>query len=131
MFHFCCCFFCYSANRLTAVSGPEFVSCQGHFLKGDEAVFGFAPGTGLSALRGGAADTMPTGLGPTAGGIMTSSPPEEGLDGAARAGLRGRGLWGGDGEWWGCSWDTNIGERVGLRGSGFLGGLSLWAWAWA
>ena len=53
----------------------------------------------LRALRGGMAETLPTGLGPTAGGIMTSRP---GLDTLVRAGLtvgeaplaglRGRGL---------------------------------------
>lgn len=47
------------------------------------------------------AETLPTGLGPTAGGIMTSR-PEDGLETAVRAGLtvgeaplaglRGRGL---------------------------------------
>lgn len=71
--------------------------------------------TYLSALRGGMADTLPTGLGPTAGGIITSSPleglgsgPRAGLMGKPpRAGLRGRGLWGGEGECLGCSSDTN------------------------
>lgn len=74
---------------------------EGHFRGGDEAVFGLAPGTGLRALRGGMAETLPTGLGPTAGGIMTSR-PGEGLETGIRAGLivgeaplaglRGRGL---------------------------------------
>lgn len=55
----------------------------------------------LVTLRGGVAETLPTGLGPTAGGIMTSR-PGEGLEPAVRvgltvgdvplAGLRGRGL---------------------------------------
>lgn len=74
---------------------------EGHFRGGGEAVFGLAPGTGLRALRGGMAETLPTGLGPTAGGIMTRR-PEGGLEAWARvgltvgeaplAGLRGRGL---------------------------------------
>ncbi len=55
----------------------------------------------LRALRGGMAETLPTGLGPTTGGIMTSR-PVEGLETGIRAGLmvgeaplaglRGRGL---------------------------------------
>lgn len=55
----------------------------------------------LRALRGGMAETLPTGLGPTAGGIMTSR-PGAGLEAWVRAGLtvgeaplaglRGRGL---------------------------------------
>lgn len=55
----------------------------------------------LITLRGGTAETFPTGLSPTAGGIMTSR-PVEGLDTVVRAGLtvgeaplaglRGRGL---------------------------------------
>lgn len=68
---------------------------QGHFLGGDEAVFGLAPGTGLSTLSGGMAVTLPTGLGPTAGGIMTCR-PVEGLGftvgETVLAGLRGSGL---------------------------------------
>lgn len=70
----------------------------------------------LSALRGGTAETLPTGLGPTAGGIMTSR-PGEGLEAGVRAGLTvgravlaglsGSGLWGGKGEGLGCSSDTN------------------------
>lgn len=70
----------------------------------------------LRALRGGMAKTLPTGLGPTAGGIMTSR-PGEGLETGIRAGLivgeaplaglRGRGLWGGKGDGLGCSSDTN------------------------
>lgn len=40
----------------------------------------------LRALRGGMAETFPTGLGPTAGGIMTSR-PGEGLEAWVRAGL--------------------------------------------
>lgn len=59
----------------------------------------------LRTLRGGMADTFPTGCGPGAGGIMTSRPmalePEERLGltvvEATLAGLRGRGLWGGQG----------------------------------
>lgn len=90
----------FSANRLSAAASSE-VGGEGHFRAGGEAVFGLAPGTGLSALRGGMAETLPTGLGPTAGGIMTSR-PAEGLETAVRvrltvgdvplAGLRGRGL---------------------------------------
>lgn len=97
-------------------------------------MFGLAPGTGLSTLSGGMAETLPTGLGPTAGGIMTSR-PGEGLGAGVRAGLtdgeaplaglRGRGLWGGKGDGLGCRSDTDSGDRVGLRGRGFLGGLSL------
>lgn len=59
---------------------------------------------------------MPTGLGPTAGGIMTSR-PAEGLETGVRAGLavrqaplaglRGRGLWGGKADGPGRSSDTN------------------------
>lgn len=70
----------------------------------------------LRALRGGMAETLPTGLGPTAGGIITSR-PGEGLEPwlraglavgeATLAGLRGRGLWGGKGDGLGCSSDTN------------------------
>lgn len=48
-----------------------------------------------SALRGGTAVTFPIGFGLTAGGIITRSPPLEALGCAPRAGLRGRGLWGG------------------------------------
>lgn len=58
-------------------------------------------GAHLRTLRGGMAETLPTGLGPTAGGIMTSR-PGEGLETRTRAGLtvgeaplaglRGRGL---------------------------------------
>lgn len=65
----------------------------------------------LSALREGMAVTLPTGLGPTAGGIITSNPPAplEGLAGAPRLGLTGRGLCGGVGEGFGWSaeaiWD--------------------------
>lgn len=58
---------------------------EGHFRGGGEAVFGLAPGTGLRTLRGGMAETLPTGLGPTAGGIMTSRP--EGLEAGVLAGL--------------------------------------------
>lgn len=39
--------------------------------------------------------TFPTGLGLIAGGIITMSPPPEGLGCAPRAGLSGRGLCGG------------------------------------
>lgn len=39
----------------------------------------------LRTLRGGMAETLPTGLGPTAGGIMTSRP--EGLEAGVLAGL--------------------------------------------
>lgn len=97
-------------------------------------MFGLAPGTGLRTLRGGMAETFPTGLGPTAGGIMTSRPGEDfeavvrdglAVGEAPLAGLRGRGLCGGKGDDLGCSSDTNSGDRVGLRGRGFLGGLSL------
>lgn len=61
----------------------------------------------LSALRGGMAVTLPTGLGPAAGGIITSNPPAplEGLAGAPRLGLIGRGLCGGVGE--GFGWITD------------------------
>lgn len=73
---------------------------EGHFRGGGEAVFGLAPGTGLRTLRGGMAETLPTGLGPTAGGIITSR-PGEGLEPRVRAGL-------------------TVGEAplAGLRGSG-------------
>lgn len=91
-------------------------------------MFGLAPGTGLSTLSGGTAVTLPIGLSPTEGGIMTCR-PVEGLDitmgDAPRAGLSGRGLCGGKADGLDCSSDTNSGERVGLRGRGFLGGLSL------
>lgn len=107
---------------------------EGHLRgEGCEAVFGLAPGIGLSTLRGGTADTFPIAGGPRAGGIMTSRPgalePEDrvGLTvvGASLAGLRGRGLCGGNGDGLDCCSNTRSGERVGLRGSGFLGGLSL------
>lgn len=74
---------------------------EGHFHGACEAVFTLAPGTGLRALKGGMAETLPTGLGPVAGGIMTSR-PGRGLDTgvrtggvvgeAALAGLKGSGL---------------------------------------
>lgn len=62
----------------------------------------------LSALRGGMAVTLPTGLGPTAGGIITSSPLDllEGLAWAPRLGLTGRGLCGGMGEGFGWTADA-------------------------
>lgn len=62
----------------------------------------------LSALRGGTAVTLPIGLGPTAGGIITSNPPTllEGLASAAQLGLKGRGLCGGVGEGFGRTSDA-------------------------
>lgn len=71
----------------------------------------------LRTLSGGMADTLPTGLGPAAGGIMTS----RGLDPAARvgltvveatlAGLTGRGFWGGKGEGLDLGSDTSYNKE--------------------
>lgn len=65
-------------------------------------------------LSGGMAETLPTGFGPTPGVIMTSRPAEGlelgfGLDvaEAALAGLRGRGLWGGNGDGVDCCSEMN------------------------
>lgn len=78
--------------------------------------------------------TLPTGLGPVAGGIMTIR-PDEGFEVEMRAGLiagdaplaglRGNGRWGGKGDGLEFGSDARGGRGVGLRGRGFLGGLSL------
>lgn len=62
--------------------------------------------THRNAFKGGTAVTFPTGLEPTEGGIITISPPPEGLGCAPRAGLRGRGLCGGVDGGLGCCSDT-------------------------
>lgn len=85
----------------------------------ENTAVGLCPGcvfAHLRTLRGGMAVTLPTGLGPTTGGIMTSRPGED-LEAWLRAGLtvgevplaglRGSGLWGGKGDGLGCSSDTN------------------------
>lgn len=87
---------------------------------------GLGPETGRNAFKAGTAVTFPIVLGPTEAGIITMSPPPEGLGCAPRAGLRGRGLWGGVDGGRGCCSDTFNGEREGLRGRGFLGGLIFW-----
>ncbi len=62
--------------------------------------------THRNAFKGGTAVTFPTGLGLTEWGIITMSPPLEGLGCAPRAGLRGRGLLGDVDGGLGCSSDT-------------------------